>query len=49
MINRTFKFIWDMGGLLMKKLLKMLQIPLEWVDWLKEKPRTPYELAMEIS
>ena len=32
-----------------KKLPKMIQIPSEWVQWLREKPRTGYEFAAEIT
>lgn len=32
-----------------KKLPKMIQIPMEWVGWLREKPRTGYEMAVEIT
>ena len=27
----------------------MMQISLEWVDWLREKPHTGYEMAAEIT
>jgi hypothetical protein len=32
-----------------KKLPRMIQIPSEWVQWLREKPRTGYEFAAEIT
>ena len=31
-----------------KKMPKMLQILMEWVEWLREKPRIDYEFAVEI-
>ena len=37
------------GTKITKKLPKMLQLPLEWVEWLREQPHTPYELALEIT